>query len=210
MQTHLELSDLLTPYYYYYTSFKMNTYIYKGDWKIKSSKEEYSNPWISLVHHEVITPGGTDGIYGEVQFKNVAIGIIPIDEEGYTWRVGQFRFPLNAYSWEIPEGGGPHDEPGLNSAQRELREEVGYEATHWEKFLEMDLSNSVSNERAEVYLAKGLTFLGTQHEDTENLTLERLHFSELYAQVLEGSIRDSISVAAVLKLAVMYPELLQR
>ena len=188
----------------------MNTYIYKGDWKIKSSEDVYSNPWISIVHHEVITPGGTDGIYGEVKFKNVAIGIIPIDAEGYTWRVGQFRFPLNAYSWEIPEGGGPHHESSLHSAQRELREEVGYQASHWEKFLEMDLSNSVSNERAEVYLAKGLTFLGTEHEETENLALERLHFSELYQQVLSGEIRDSISVAAVLKLAVMYPELLQR
>lgn len=188
----------------------MNTYIYRGDWKIKSSEEVYTNPWISIVHHEVITPGNTEGVYGEVNFKNVAIGIIPIDAQGFTWRVGQYRFPLHAYSWEIPEGGGPHHEESLVSAQRELREEVGYKAEYWEKFLEMDLSNSVTNERAEVYLAKDLTFLGTEHEATENLTLERLHFSELYEQVLSGEIRDSISVAAVLKLSVMYPELLQR
>ena len=85
----------------------MNTYINRGDWIVKNSKEVYDNPWITVRHSDVITPGDTDGIYGEVNFKNLAIGIIPIDQNGYTWRVGQFRFPLNTYSWEIPEGGGP-------------------------------------------------------------------------------------------------------
>jgi len=188
----------------------MNTYINRGDWKIKSSAKVYSNPWIHIVHHEVITPTGTDGIYGEVQFKNIAIGIIPIDEQGYTWRVGQYRFPLKAYSWEIPEGGGPLGIPTIDSAKRELLEEVGYEADSWEKFLELDLSNSVSNERAEVFLARELTFLGTEHEETENLALERLHFADLHKQVLRGEIRDSISVAAVLKLALLHPEFLER
>lgn len=188
----------------------MNTYINRGDWKIKSSERMYSNPWIHIIHHEVVTPSGTDGIYGEVQFKNVAIGIIPIDEEGYTWRVGQYRFPLDAYSWEIPEGGGPLEDQTIESAKRELLEEVGYQANYWEKFLELDLSNSVTNERAEVFLARELTFLGTQHEETENLALERLHFADLHQQVLNGEIRDSISVAAVLKLGLLYPEFLQR
>lgn len=132
-----------------------------------------------------------------------------VDEEGYTWRVGQFRFPLNAYSWEIPEGGGPLGINPLESAKRELQEEVGYAADEWTEFLHMDLSNSVTNERAVVFLAESLTFLGTSHEDTENLRLERLHFSTLYNQVLNGSIRDSISVAAVLKLAIIRPDFLE-
>lgn len=187
----------------------MNKYIYRGDWKIKASNEVYSNPWIKIVHHEVITPGDTDGIYGEVQFKNIAIGIIPIDDKGFTWRVGQYRFPLEAYSWEIPEGGGPVDIDPIESAKRELREEVGYEAGRWLNFLEMDLSNSVSNERAIVYLAEDLEFVGTEHEDTENLKIERIHFKDLHAQVMAGEIRDSISVAAVLKLALLRPELLE-
>ena len=123
--------------------------------------------------------------------------------------MGQFRFPLNAYSWEIPEGGGPLGINPLESAKRELQEEVGYTADEWTEFLQMDLSNSVTNERAMVFLAESLTFLGTSHEDTENLRLERLHFSTLYNQVLNGSIRDSISVAAVLKLAAIRPDFLE-
>ena len=97
----------------------------------------------------------------------------------------------------------------IESAKRELREEVGYEAGRWLNFLEMDLSNSVSNERAIVYLAEDLEFVGTEHEDTENLKIERIHFKDLHAQVMAGEIRDSISVAAVLKLALLRPELLE-
>ncbi len=187
----------------------MNTYINRGDWIVKNSNQAYDNAWITVRHYDVITPGNTEGIYGEVHFKNLAIGIIPIDQDGYTWRVGQFRFPINTYSWEIPEGGGPIGINPLDSAKRELQEEVGYSAEHWSEFLQMDLSNSVTNERAVVFLAESLTFLGTSHDDTENLRLERLHFSTLYTQVLEGSIKDSISVAAVLKLAALRPEFLE-
>ena len=187
----------------------MNTYINRRDWIVKNSKEVYDNPWITVRHSDVITPGDTDGIYGEVNFKNLAIGIIPIDQNGYTWRVGQFRFPLNTYSWEIPEGGGPIGIDPLESAKRELLEEVGYTAEEWNEFLQMDLSNSVTNERAVVFLAESLTFLNINHKDIEKLRLERLHFSTLYNQVIKGEITDSISVAAVLKLAVLRPEFLE-
>jgi len=181
----------------------------RGDWKITESELVYDNPWISVNHHKVITPGGSNGIYGEVTFKNIAIGIIPLDNEGNTWRVGQFRFPLERYSWEIPEGGGPLDVDPLESAKRELQEEVGLIAEHWEQLLELDLSNSVTNEQSIVYVAEGLTPVSTNHEDTENLTIEKLPFSELYQQVLDGTIRDSISVAAILKLAHVRPELVK-
>jgi len=187
----------------------MNTYINRGDWIVKNSKEVYDNPWITVRHSDVITPGDTDGIYGEVNFKNLAIGIIPIDQNGYTWRVGQFRFPLNTYSWEIPEGGGPIGIDPLESAKRELLEEVGYTAEEWIEFLQIDLSNSVINERAVIFLAESLTFLGTNHEDIENFRLECLHFNILNNQVIKREITDSISVAAVLKLAVLRPEFLE-
>ncbi|CAI8179753.1 MAG: ADP-ribose pyrophosphatase [Flavobacteriaceae bacterium] len=187
----------------------MNSIIYKGDWIIKGSKVTYENPWIKIKHHDVLTPGGTAGIYGEVHFKNLAIGILPIDRNGFTWRVGQFRFPLNAYSWEIPEGGGPHDIDPLESAKRELVEEVGYTAQTWTPLLEMHLSNSVSDEKAIVFLAEDLTEGVSQPEDTENLTVEKIHFSELYQQVMDGIITDSISVAAVLKLSILRPKLLK-
>ncbi len=187
----------------------MNSIIYKGDWIIKDSKVSYENPWIKISHHEVVTPGGSDGIYGEVHFKNLAIGILPIDKDGFTWRVGQFRFPLNSYSWEIPEGGGPHGIDPLESAKRELLEEVGYSANTWTPLLEMHLSNSVSDEKAIVYVAEDLTEGISQPEDTENLTVEKIHFSELYQQVMDGIITDSISVAAVLKLSILRPRLLK-
>ena len=123
--------------------------------------------------------------------------------------MGQFRFLLNAYSWEIPEGDGPLGVHPLESAKRELQEEVGYTADEWTEFIQIDLSNSVTNKRAVVFLAEFLTFLYTSHEDTENLRLERLHFSTLYNQVLKRLITDSISVAAVLKLAAIRPDFLE-
>ena len=97
----------------------------------------------------------------------------------------------------------------MESAKCELLEEVGYAAEEWNEFLPMDLSNSVTNERAVVFLAESLTFLNINHKDIENLRLERLHFSTLYNQVIKGEITDSISVAAVLKLAVLRPEFLE-
>lgn len=186
----------------------MNTIYNRGDWKILKSDVTYENPWIKITHYDVITPGGTEGIYGEVGFKNKAIGILPIEENGYTWIVGQHRFPLDRYSWEIPEGGGPLNADPLDSAKRELREEVGLEAKKWELLLEMDLSNSVSNEEAIVFVARDFVEVPTEHEDTENLTIEKLHFSKLYERVITGEIRDSISVAAVLKLAALHPDLI--
>lgn len=180
----------------------------RGDWTIHSTTEEYTNPWISVVHHEVTTPGGTTGIYGEVVFKNKAIGIIPIDDQGYTYLVGQYRFPLQRFSWEIPEGGGPLGESSLESAKRELKEEIGCTAQYWEPFLEIDLSNSVTNEVAEVFLATELSLGESSPEETENLEVRKLHFSELYNEVVEGKHRDSITVAAVLKLGILRPELI--
>lgn len=187
----------------------MNTIIYRGDWIIKDSNVPYNNPWIKICHHNVVTPGNTEGIYGEICFKNLAIGIVPIDINGYTWRVGQFRFPLNAYSWEIPEGGGPLDVDPLESAKRELVEEVGLSANRWTPLLEMHLSNSVSDEKAIVFVAEDLTEGKSQPEDTENLIVEKIHFSQLYTQVMDGTIKDSISVAAVLKLSLLRPWLLK-
>ena len=123
--------------------------------------------------------------------------------------MGQFRFLLNAYSWEIPEGDGPLGVNPLESAKRELQEEVGYTADEWTEFIQIDLSNSVTNKRAVVFLAESLTFLYKYHKDTENIRLERLHFSTLYNQVLKRLITDSISVAAVLKLATIRPDFLE-
>ena len=187
----------------------MNTIIYKGDWISNNSELKYENPWIKLLHHQVITPGGTPGIYGEVHFKNLAVGILPIDENGYTWRVGQFRFPINQYSWEIPEGGGILTTDPLQNAKRELIEEVGLIATTLTELLQLHLSNSVTDEKAIVFIAEDLTETNNNPEDSENLTIEKIHFSKLYDQVLNGIVTDSITVAAVLKISILRPNLLK-
>ena len=161
-------------------------------WKIVSSTQVYENPWINLTEYQVINPGGGKGIYGKVHFKNKAVGIVPMDEEGNIYLVGQFRFALDAYSWEIPEGGAPFQEDLLTSAKRELREETGIEASHWQKLLDMHLSNSVSDEAGYVYLATGLSFTDAAPDETEEIHVKKLPFEEAYQMVLKGEITDSI------------------
>ncbi len=175
----------------------------RGPWTTKTIEERYSTPWISVSHHEVIDPGGTDGIYGVVHFKNIAVGVVPLDDDLDTWIVGQYRYPINAYSWEIPEGGGKRDRPALDSAQRELREETGIEAGRWTEVLRMDLSNSASDEEAIIYVAQGLSFHEAQPDHNEELALRKLPFAELFAMVMRGELRDSLTVAAVLKVQLL-------
>lgn len=168
-------------------------------WKTLSVRQVYDNPWIEVTHREVINPSGGPGIYGMVHFKNVAIGIVPVDEEGYTWLVGQYRYPLECYSWEIPEGGGPAGRPLIESAQLELLEETGIRARRWTQLLEMHVSNSVSDEYAVAYIAQELEFGAAQPEETELLQIRRLPLAGAVEMVMRGEITDSLSVAALLK-----------
>jgi ADP-ribose pyrophosphatase len=175
-------------------------------WQVLSANEVYDNNWISLTHHEVINPGGGKGIYGKVHFKNVAIGILALDDELNTWLVGQFRFVLNKYSWEIPEGGGPHGIDPLESAKRELLEETGLTASSWQEIQRMDLSNSVTDEYAIIYLARDLQQGLAEPEETEELQVRKLPFEEVYNMVTSGQITDSITVAAILKAKILLIE----
>lgn len=179
-----------------------------GGWKTNLSTCVYENPWIKVSHDEVITPAGTHGIYGVVHFKNTAVGILPIDDEGNTWLVKQSRYTLNQYTWEIPEGGCPYGESPLAAAQRELEEEVGLRATQWRELLTMHLSNSVSDEFCVVFLARGLSE-GVQHlEATEDIEVKKLPLSEAITLVKNGVITDAISVAALLRVAVEMPSVM--
>jgi 8-oxo-dGTP pyrophosphatase MutT (NUDIX family) len=154
----------------------------------------------------VITPAGKPGIYGTVHFKHRAVGILPLDGEGYTWLVGQYRYPLQRYSWEIPEGGGDLDADPLESARRELKEETGIEAGRWQKLLELDLSNSVADEHAIVYLATDLSFGPPEPDETEVLEVRRLHLDEACAMATDGRITDVMSVAALLRAKLLLSE----
>ncbi len=178
----------------------------RGPWTTLKEELRYETPWIAVSHHEILDPSGAQGIYGVVHFKNLAIGIVPLDEELNTWIVGQYRYPIGAYSWEIPEGGGKRDIPPIESAKRELREEVGIEATRWAEILRMDLSNSASDEHAIIYVAQGLTFFPPAPDHNEELVQRKLPFEELYAMVKRGEVHDSLTVAAVMKVKLMLLE----
>lgn len=175
----------------------------RGPWTTLSREERYATPWIVVSHHEVVEPGGQPGIYGVVHFRNLAVGVIPLDDDLNTWIVGQYRYPIDAYSWEIPEGGGPRDRPPLESAQRELREEVGIVAGRWTELLRMDLSNSASDEEAIIYVAQDLSFHDAEPDSSEQLEVRKLPFMDLFGMVMRGEMRDSLTVAAVLKLKVL-------
>ena len=168
-------------------------------WKTLSKEEKYDNPWINVQEEKVINPAGNQGIYGVVHFKNRAIGIIPIDEENNTWLVGQYRYPLKEYSWEIPMGGGPLEVDDLTSAKKELKEETGLSATHWENICRIHTSNSATDEVGYIFLARGLTEGETEFEDTEDIKVWKLPFKEAIDMVMEGKITDAISIAGLLK-----------
>lgn len=171
----------------------------KNPWKTLKSTLIYSNPWISLEEHAVITPAGKEGIYGKVVFQNKAVGIIPVDENLNTWLIGQYRYTLNEYSWEIPMGGGPLGENPLETARRELKEETGFTAGKWTRIMQIHPSNSVSDEEGFVFLAEDLTSGETDFEETEVLEILKLPLKEAIEKVMHGEITDAISIAGLLK-----------
>ena len=172
-------------------------------WTTKKVKTVYENPWIKVSHEEVLNPSGKEGIYGVVHFKNIAIAIIPLDKNNNTWLVGQYRYPLKAYSWEVPEGGGLiHTDP-LESAKRELLEETGITAKKWTKIADMALSNSVSDELGLTYLAQDLSFGEAQPEETEQLKIKKLPFDEIVEMAMNGQITDALSLVSIMKLKLL-------
>lgn len=175
----------------------------KSPWKKIKEKTVYETPWIRVDHHDVLNPAGKESIYGTVHFKNLAIGVIPLSEDNQTWIVGQHRYPLGTYSWEIPEGGGPLGIDPIISAKRELQEETGITAKKWTEILRIHTSNSVSDELGIIYLAEDLTEGQANPDDDEDLQIRKIPFEELVRKVMKGEITDSLSIAGVLKLKLL-------
>ncbi len=168
-----------------------------NDWITKKSESVYENNWIEVKHNDVITPGGEKGVYGEVHFKNIAIGIIAFDKNGLLTLVGQFRYPHKSYSWEIPAGGCPISEIPLEAAKRELKEETGMVSGTWKKVIDMHLSNSVSDEECQLFLATECELVGEpEPEQTENLKHYKCNTDELVQRIEQGEINDSLTVCA--------------
>jgi ADP-ribose pyrophosphatase len=175
-----------------------------SDWEILNTEIPYKNKWIEVRHNEVVNPSGGKGIYGTVHFENVAAAILPIDNEGFTYLVGQYRFPLNEYSWELPMGGVPLGTHVLAGAQRELLEETGLVASQWTEIAKIHTSNSVTDEVAYAFVAQGLSQQSTEPEATENLAIKKIPIQEALDMALKGQITDSISLITIFKAALIY------
>lgn len=170
-------------------------------WRIKSVRTVYNNRWIAVREYQTVAPTGADALYGLVHPHNLALGVLPIDENGHTVLVGQQRFPFGRYSWELPEGGGPENLPPLEGAQRELSEECGLKAEHWLPLLsDIHMSNSVTDERAYAFLAWGLSADDRfQKDSVEELSVRRVPFTEAVKMAVSGEITDAFSLVMLLK-----------
>jgi 8-oxo-dGTP pyrophosphatase MutT (NUDIX family) len=162
-------------------------------WRRHSRRLAYENAWIEVHHDEVTRPDGRPGIYGVVHFRGRAVGVVAIDDDDRVVLVGQFRYTMGHYSWEIPEGAVTEGEDPLDGARRELREETGFEAATWREIGRLELSNSISDEIGYLYLATGLTEGVAQPDPTEALQVRRVPFAEVMAMVDRGQIPDALS-----------------
>ena len=164
-----------------------------GPWVVHETQTGFENPWIKIESSKVTQPDGSPGTYGVVRFANLATGVLPIDEQGCTWLVGQHRFPFDAYSWELPEGGGAKGVDPVTSVARELKEETGLTAAHYQKLGEWQLSNSVTDEVAHGYIAWELNEGVSAPEASEELSVIRVPFEELARRVRAGEIKDALT-----------------
>ncbi len=171
-------------------------------WKIHAKEVIFENPWLKLVNYKTSNPKGHPVDYGVVRFKNRAIGVVPYDN-GNVWMVGQTRFALGRYSWEIPEGGCLSDENLEDCARRELLEETGITAKTLTPMFQIHLSNSITDEWGQVFLAQGLHFGASNLDDSEDISVRKIPLDDLYDYVERGEITDSLSVTAIYKLKLM-------
>jgi 8-oxo-dGTP pyrophosphatase MutT (NUDIX family) len=165
-----------------------------GPWTRRARRTAYENPWVTVWHDDVDRPDGSPGIYGVVHFANVAAGVVVLDDADRVLLVGQHRYTLDAYSWEIPEGGVPAGEDLLDGARRELREETGVEAADWRVLVRFDLSNSISDESGVVFAARAVSHGAASPEPSEELAVRWVAFDDAGAMVRDGRITDAMTI----------------
>jgi len=168
-------------------------------WKTLGSRVIYENPWITVREDKVINPGGGENDYGHVHFKRKAVAIVPIDQAGNTWIVGQHRYTLGEYSWEVPMGASEHGEDPLDTARRELKEETGLTAATITPLMRLHTSNSITDEEGFVFVASDLSEGDTAFDEMEVLEIRKLPFNDVVTMIEHGEMTDAISVAAILR-----------
>jgi len=164
-------------------------------WTDLGARVVYENPWVTVTEHQAVAPTGRAGIYGVLRPKHVAAGVLPIHADGTVTLVGQSRFACANYSWEMPEGGAPFDEDPLEGAKRELAEEAGLKAATWLEVLRMELTNSVTDERAVAWLAWDLGPAPVDPDPTEVIAIVRVPFMALLHEIGRGAILDAFTIA---------------
>lgn len=174
----------------------------RNPWTLLEAGTVYENPWIRVEHHSVLNPAGNPGVYGKVCFKHRAVAILAFDAAGRLVLVGQHRYTLDAYSWELPMGGAPLDVDPMLAARRELAEEAGLTARRWRELMRLHTSNSVTDEAAHVYVASGLEAVPAAPDETEQLAVDTVPFARALERVRRGEITDAVSAAAILRCAV--------
>jgi 8-oxo-dGTP pyrophosphatase MutT (NUDIX family) len=168
-----------------------------GPWRRRSRRVAYENPWIDVWHDEVERPDGSEGVYGLVHFHTRAVGVVAVGDDGRLLLVGQHRYALDEYSWEVPEGGVEASESLEDGARRELREETGYTASRWQRLARITLSNSLTDERGALLLAEGLVAGPAEPDPTELLVARWVTLDEALAEIAAGEIHDVMTVAAI-------------
>jgi 8-oxo-dGTP pyrophosphatase MutT (NUDIX family) len=172
-----------------------------GPWTRRSRAVAYENPWITIWHDDVARPDGSPGIYGVVHFANVAAGAVVLDDDDRVLLVGQHRYTLDSYSWEIPEGGVPDGESALDGARRELREETGVEAEGWREIVRFHLSNSISDEAGVLFAARATSHGVATPEPSEDLAVRWLPFDEALEMTIDGRITDAMTIMGLQRMA---------
>jgi 8-oxo-dGTP pyrophosphatase MutT (NUDIX family) len=172
-----------------------------GPWRRRSRRVAYENPWITVWHDDVDRPDGGHGIYGVVHFANLAVGAVVLDDDDRILLVGQHRYTLDAYSWEIPEGGVPPGESPLEGARREVREETGVEADGWREVVRFHLSNSISDEAGVLFAARATSHGAASPEPTEELAVRWVPFGEALSMTADGRITDAMSIMGIQRVA---------
>jgi len=168
-----------------------------GPWRRRSRTQVYANAWITVWHDEVDRPDGSPGIYGVVHFANEAVGVVVLDDDDRVLLVGQHRYTLDRYSWEIPEGGSPSGEPAVEGAKRELLEETGVTADGWRPIRRFTLSNSISDESGVLFAARARSHEAPSPDPTEDLAIRWVPFDDAIAMIDRAEIVDAMSIMAL-------------